>query len=148
MFVLRKDKGSDGSSKKITATAREVFQKYVKKVKPLCEKLSPKQKAVMPTNSMFTVGVGRAVEQKNPRYLHSFSGNLRCPRWRNYISSCPTSVRSSPNPSGVLRIGVGAYSDPSSMEELQGAIEGAIAHCKNSMVSELDQRKDSGFGSG
>ncbi|XXG80800.1 hypothetical protein AAC387_Pa09g1577 [Persea americana] len=139
---LRKDNRNDsvcaaanGSGKGITTTAREVFKKYVKKVKPLCEKLSPKHKTVVPS-----VTVGRAFEQKNPRYPLSFSGNLRYPRRRNYISSCPTSMRSSPNHSGVLRIGSGSYSDPSSIEELQSAIQGAIAHCKNSMVSDFNQR--------
>ncbi|RWR95380.1 putative membrane-associated kinase regulator 1 [Cinnamomum micranthum f. kanehirae] len=139
---LRKDSRIDsvcaaanGSGKRITATAREVFKKYVKKVKPLCEKLSPKHKTVVPS-----VTAGRALEQKNPRYPLSFSGNLRYPRRTNYISSCPTSMRSSPDHSGVRRIGSGSYSDPSSIEELQSAIQGAIAHCKNSMVSDFSQR--------
>ncbi|KAF3954745.1 hypothetical protein CMV_019954 [Castanea mollissima] len=58
-------------------------------------------------------------------------------------------MRSSPSHSGVLsrtgftgtsttgtsRVGGGMYnSDTSSMEELQSAIQGAIAHCKNSMI--------------
>nr|KYP67356.1 hypothetical protein KK1_013684 [Cajanus cajan] len=64
---------------------------------------------------------------------HSFSGNLRYPRRRSCVSSCPSSMRSSPNHSGVLSQKV-YCGDTSSMEELQSAIQGAIAHCKNSLI--------------
>lgn len=78
-------------------------------------------------------------------FSNSFSRNMRYPRRRNCVSSCPSSMRSSPTHSGVL-IGNGflnssgisgvGYGDSSSstMEELESAIQGAIAHCKNSMV--------------
>lgn len=42
--------------------------------------------------------------------------------------SAPASMRTSPTNSGLLS----AYSDVSTMEELQSAIQAAIAHCKNS----------------
>ncbi|KAJ1262732.1 hypothetical protein BS78_09G132400 [Paspalum vaginatum] len=90
------------------------------------------------------------------KYAHSnsFSGNLRFPRQKRCAASCPSSMRSSPSHSGLLTfggaggvgfpdvpaavaggIGVGpvSLSTASSMEELQSAIEGAIAHCKNTM---------------
>ncbi|KXG21919.1 probable membrane-associated kinase regulator 1 [Sorghum bicolor] len=95
------------------------------------------------------------------KYAHSnsFSGNLRFPRQKRAAASCPSSMRSSPSHSGLLTfggaggvgfpdvpaaaaaavasgIGVGppvSLSTASSMEELQSAIEGAIAHCKNTM---------------
>ncbi|CBI26219.3 unnamed protein product, partial [Vitis vinifera] len=75
-------------------------------------------------------------------FSHSFSGNLRYPRRRRCVSSCPSSMRSSPSHSGVLcrnmyastgRTGGISHMD-STMEELQSAIQGAIAHCKNSMA--------------
>ncbi|KAG2627817.1 probable membrane-associated kinase regulator 1 [Panicum virgatum] len=96
------------------------------------------------------------------KYAHSnsFSGNLRFPRQKRCAASCPSSMRSSPSHSGLLTfggaggvgfpdvpaaaaaavaggIGVGpvSLSTASSMEELQSAIEGAIAHCKNTMGS-------------
>ena len=76
----------------------------------------------------------------NGAFSHSFSGNLRYPRRKSCVSSCPSSMRSSPSHSGVLSRSSGfsnngrSYSsDASSMEELQSAIQGAIAHCKNSM---------------
>lgn len=103
-----------------------------------------------------------AAEASAGKYAHSnsFSGNLRFPRQKRCAASCPSSMRSSPNHSGLLSfggaggvgfpdvpaaaaaamsgsIGVGhvslSKSHSSSMEELQSAIEGAIAHCKNTM---------------
>lgn len=71
---------------------------------------------------------------------HSFSGNLRYPRMRSCVVSCPSSMRSSPTHSGVLRGGRGVYGSSSSMEELQSAIEGAITHCKRSM-NEFNEKK-------
>lgn len=101
-------------------------------------------------------------EASTGKYAHSnsFSGNLRFPRQKRCAASCPSSMRSSPNHSGMLSFGgaggVGFPDVPaaaaaamtssigmrpvslsaassSSMEELQSAIEGAIAHCKNTM---------------
>ncbi|KAG8068945.1 hypothetical protein GUJ93_ZPchr0005g16133 [Zizania palustris] len=97
------------------------------------------------------------------KYAHSnsFSGNLRFPRQKLCAASCPSSMRSSPSHSGLLSFGgaggVGfpdvpaaaaaafmtsgisagpvSLSTASSMEELQSAIEGAIAHCKSTMGS-------------
>ncbi|XP_048537821.1 probable membrane-associated kinase regulator 1 [Triticum urartu] len=103
-----------------------------------------------------------AAEVSTGKYAHSnsFSGNLRFPRQKRCAASCPSSMRSSPNHSGMLSFGgaggVGFPDVPaaaaaamtssigmrpvslsaassSSMEELQSAIEGAIAHCKNTM---------------
>ncbi|XP_037469546.1 probable membrane-associated kinase regulator 1 [Triticum dicoccoides] len=103
-----------------------------------------------------------AAEVSTCKYAHSnsFSGNLRFPRQKRCAASCPSSMRSSPNHSGMLSFGgaggVGFPDVPaaaaaamtssigmrpvslsaassSSMEELQSAIEGAIAHCKNTM---------------
>ncbi|XP_062231297.1 probable membrane-associated kinase regulator 1 [Phragmites australis] len=93
------------------------------------------------------------------KYAHSnsFSGNLRFPQQKRCAASCPSSMRSSPSHSGLLTfsgaggvgfpdvpaavssIGVGpvSLSTASSIEELQSAIEGAIAHCKNTMGGAL-----------
>lgn len=158
---------NNSSVKRMSATAKDVIRKYVKKVKPLYEKLSQKQQQKMGGGGGVTnatcVGSVRdqiAVSAKhnnnnnNTRkensggFSHSFSGNLRYPRRKSCVSSCPSSMRSSPSHSGILsrsgfsgvtvgRVGGGAggtyNSDASSMEELQSAIQGAIAHCKNSM---------------
>ncbi|XVE81572.1 hypothetical protein DITRI_Ditri15bG0075800 [Diplodiscus trichospermus] len=168
------------SVKKMSTTAKEVIRKYLKKVKPLYEKLSQKQQqkmggigavsALSSTKSgpdSFSIKPERSVkdiekinarkENNNGVFSHSFSGNLTYPRKRSRscVSSCPSSMRSSPSHSGVLsrngfptmgmntsRVGAAAaancaamqYSDTSSMEELHSAIQGAIAHCKNSLL--------------
>ncbi|XVF28895.1 hypothetical protein REPUB_Repub15cG0072200 [Reevesia pubescens] len=165
---------SSSSVKKMSTTAKEVIRKYLKKVKPLYEKLSQKQQQKMggigtvsalssTTSGSFSIirpeKSVKDIENINPRkesnnggFPHSFSGNLRYPKRRSCVSSCPSSMRSSPSHSGVLprngfpsmamntgRVGGAAvggmhYSDQSSMEELQSAIQGAIAHCKNSLL--------------
>ncbi|XP_068663373.1 probable membrane-associated kinase regulator 1 [Aristolochia californica] len=153
---LRKEKSNSNSNsvsptKKIGSSAKEVIKKYVKMVKPLYGRLSPKNptavgssflvKAERPSREIrmdcHHSGATNLIEDVRGCYRHSsFSGNLnlRCPRQsRSFAVSCPSSMRSSPSHSGVLR--PGHYSDSSSsMEELQSAIQGAIAHCKNSMA--------------
>ncbi|KAH7667000.1 hypothetical protein IHE45_12G030800 [Dioscorea alata] len=110
------------------STPKEVFKKYVKKVKPLFSKKSDDLAAKKTFSFSFS-------------HSQSFSGNLRCPRRRTCAGSCPSSMRSSPSHSGLLYAG-GTFPVPtnssssssSSMEELQSAIQGAIAHCKSSLV--------------
>ncbi|XP_030548146.2 probable membrane-associated kinase regulator 1 [Rhodamnia argentea] len=166
---------SSSAKKRVSATAKEVIRKYLKKVKPLYEKLSQKQQQqhqqkseISPTpvqtspRSSFSqplktertvreimLSSGKSTRKdSNGAFSNSFSGNLRYPRKRSCASSCPSSMRSSPSHSGVLcrsgfggggagggvRTGGGCSSEASSMEELQSAIQGAIAHCKNSML--------------
>ncbi|CAK7327012.1 unnamed protein product [Dovyalis caffra] len=174
------DNVAGSSVKRISVTAKEVIRKYFKKVKPLYEKLSQKQQqkmgghehSILPTSTINNTSVTLSMKSersmkdiyddvpgKDARkgsttstgvFSHSFSGNLRYPRRRSCVSSCPSSMRSSPSHSGVLckngfmgsagtrsRTAAGGgmyYGDESSMEELQSAIQGAIAHCKNSMT--------------
>ncbi|KAL6185815.1 hypothetical protein ACLB2K_041938 [Fragaria x ananassa] len=155
------------SVKRASNTAKEVIRKYMKKVKPLYEKLSQKQQKMttatsaeirsekLPSSTDHELSVKaseRNRESTSGGHSHSFSGNLRYPRRRGYVASCPSSMRCSPSHSGVLsrtgQPGPGSGSstskagattsyttvDRSSMEELQSAIQGAIAHCKNSLV--------------
>ena len=158
---------SGSSAKRVSSSAREVIRKYLKKVKPLYEKLSQKQQCQqqkMGTDLTGNSAGAAALALKSERsmtlkdvtgisvqnsgndsrgggFSHSFSGNLRYPRRRRCVSSCPSSMRSSPTHSGVLcrnmyatgKIGGLSHTD-STMEELQSAIQGAIAHCKNSMI--------------
>ncbi|KAG2375469.1 membrane-associated kinase regulator [Vigna angularis] len=153
---------ANSSVKRMSVTAREVIRKYFKKVKPLYEKLSQKQQrsgqlntaegaSAVTTTSVFSLltkterstklseGTKTGRKDSVSALSHSFSGNLRYPRRRSCVSSCPSSMRSSPNHSGVLsQRGAAAAAmycgDTSSMEELQSAIQGAIAHCKNSLI--------------
>ncbi|KAF4378888.1 hypothetical protein G4B88_008358 [Cannabis sativa] len=192
--------GSSSSSvKRMSSSAKEVIRKYMKKVKPLYEKLSQKQGVaaaeennehfqprqqklgrVMTAPAIKTTSFSTSKSTSTTKFSkplssatssssntnnsnsnnkdqngfsHSFSGNLRYPRRKSCISSCPSSIRSSPSHSGVLcrpgfagnggaRGGSGYNngdmnmntSTSSSMEELQSAIQGAIAHCKNSLL--------------
>lgn len=144
--------------KRMSVTAKEVIRKYFKKVKPLYEKLSQKQQQTVEegansntnTTTLTTTTTVMSLLTKTERsekkenvagtmLSHSFSGNLRYPRKRSCVSSCPSSMRSSPSHSGVLsQKGVllrGGDRDASSMEELQSAIQGAITHCKNSLIT-------------
>ncbi|KAJ4956581.1 hypothetical protein NE237_013364 [Protea cynaroides] len=152
---------SASSVKRMSASAKDVIRKYLKKVKPLYEKLSQKHQqqhqqqqrqrmatlataVSLPLKTERSAGKDRETfvisDTRNDNIPQSFSGNLslRYPRRRSCISSCPSSMRSSPNHSGVLCrnavIGGMSYSDSSSMDELQNAIQGAIAHCKKSMT--------------
>jgi len=138
--------------KRMSVTAKEVIRKYFKKVKPLYEKLSQKQQQTVEegansntnTTTLTTTTVmslltktERSEKKENvagTMLSHSFSGNLRYPRKRSCVSSCPSSMRSSPSHSGVLTQ-KGVLRDASSMEELQSAIQGAITHCKNSLIT-------------
>ncbi|CAK8539148.1 unnamed protein product [Lathyrus sativus] len=140
---------NNSSMKRMSVTAKEVIRKYFKKVKPLYEKLSQKQQPTeeltTATNTNTTLTVmslltksersEKEMKKENVGMLsHSFSGNLRYPRKRNFVSSCPSSMRSSPSHSGVLS-SKGVLRDSSSLEELQSAIQGAITHCKNSLIT-------------
>ncbi|KAL3828808.1 hypothetical protein ACJIZ3_017610 [Penstemon smallii] len=155
--------------KRVSSSAKEVIYKYLKKVKPLYEKLSQKQQKMSPspppppgisrsTNTSLCTNYSTQEEEEISEITdvrtQSFSGNLRYPtRRRSCISSCPSSMRSSPShakngfgftqmgrPGGTSTMSMCNYSDTSSMEELQSAIQGAIAHCKNSMM-----QKESGW---
>ncbi|KAL3626250.1 hypothetical protein CASFOL_029799 [Castilleja foliolosa] len=147
--------------KRVSSGAKEVICRYLKKVKPLYERLSYRsQQKMSPAaappprvsrSANNTVFIAKAadpelIEQNDNRNVvsQSFSGNLKYPiitTRRSCISSCPSSMMSSPrhvgsgSGYGPVQVGrVGFDSDASSMEELQSAIQGAIAHCKNSMM--------------
>ncbi|KAK8918309.1 putative membrane-associated kinase regulator 1 [Platanthera zijinensis] len=149
------------------SSAKEKLKKYVKKVKPLYEKLSPlqhkqsqppqqRQKKTFsfsirrerePSTGLVDSGSTKRTEEEFRcaaagraeilSQAHSFSWRKRCP------ASCPSSMRSSPSRSCLLSLRAGGtaggfpppvLSSNSSMEELQSAIQGAIAHCKNTMT--------------
>ncbi|XP_042026751.1 probable membrane-associated kinase regulator 1 [Salvia splendens] len=136
--LFRKDSG---------AGAREVIRKYLKKLKPLYEKLSQKPSQQQKTSRIssltntFIVAKDYKSQEINTQ---SFSGNLSLyNKGRSCFSSCPPSMGSSPshcrNRHGYGQTGrpgsvIHSSSDTSSMEELQNAIQGAIMHCKTSML--------------
>ncbi|CAN7025064.1 unnamed protein product [Brassica rapa subsp. trilocularis] len=151
------------SVKRMSSTAKEVIRKYMKKVKPLYDKLSQKQSTTVKTEQSSLKHSGNirgtsavasstaipAAGSSSGGLSISFSGNLmKYTKRGRCAASCPSSMRSSPSHSGVLTRGGfpgqggggGSCSSSinnsmsSSMEELQSAIQGAIAHCKNSMM--------------
>lgn len=151
------DNIASSSVKRMSTSAKEVIRKYLKKVKPLYEKLAQKQQQKMGGGSVIktersvreiNISTKNTVKESSSGFSHSFSGNLRYPKRRSCVSSCPSSMRSSPSHSGILSrsgfAGIGGgnaggiySSNSSTMEELQSAIQGAIAHCKNSMNKSL-----------
>lgn len=82
------------------------------------------------------------------RQPYSFSGNLNS-KWkergrrRGGEFSAPASMATSPTNSGLLlaTATITSSSNDSSMEELQNAIQAAIAHCKNSIAVKDDRCK-------
>ncbi|KZV39370.1 putative membrane-associated kinase regulator 1 [Dorcoceras hygrometricum] len=145
--------GGAAAVKRVSSSAKDVIRRYIRKVKPLYEKLSHKQQQqhqhqqrMPPPPSSKTRKDDKyheATTRSNfPPQNISFSGNLVYPRRRSSISSCPSSIGSSPthgrNGFGFSKMGRAGsgmcHSDASSMEELQNAIQSAITHCKNSML--------------
>ncbi|XP_057771755.1 probable membrane-associated kinase regulator 1 [Salvia miltiorrhiza] len=138
-FSLAKFSSKAAAVKRASSTARGVLRKYFNKVKPLYEKLSHKQQQQQQTMPPPPSPPLPPPPPRSSEISQSFSGNLRYPRRRSSISSCPSSMTSSPrrgeSGSGLGRGGSGSYNvGGSSMAELQSAIQGAIAHCKNSMM--------------
>ncbi|XP_069148656.1 BRI1 kinase inhibitor 1 [Solanum lycopersicum] len=122
-----KDQNKERSSKQYSKKMSQVVKRYIKMVRPF---LSFRNKKI---NMQF----------------HSFSGNLlkqnnnnKNNKWE--YSSAPASIRTSPTNSGLLvaKPTGGDYSNftnsssDSTMEELQSAIQAAIAHCKKSISME------------
>ncbi|KAJ4801665.1 BRI1 kinase inhibitor 1 [Rhynchospora pubera] len=77
--------------------------------------------------------------QKRPHSFSVHSNPRERDRWRKRRGqrSAPASIRGSPSHSGHFSMGsinkLSSSSDESTMEELQNAIEAAIAHCKSSI---------------
>ncbi|XP_022144179.1 BRI1 kinase inhibitor 1-like [Momordica charantia] len=86
---------------------------------------------------------GRRDDMQLRRQSYSFSGNLSSRnkqelRGRRGQFSAPVSMRTSPTNSGILLTKPlpPSTNNDSTMEELQAAIQAAIAHCKNSILKE------------
>ncbi|XP_015885447.2 BRI1 kinase inhibitor 1 [Ziziphus jujuba] len=88
---------------------------------------------------------GRRDNMRLNRQAYSFSGNLAVRnnkpadlRGRRGEFSAPASMRTSPSNSGLLvaTATLPSSTSDSTMEELQAAIQAAIAHCKNSIASD------------
>ncbi|XP_074589765.1 putative membrane-associated kinase regulator 1 [Curcuma longa] len=128
----------------VSKRAKEVIKKYAKKVKPIYEMFPAMQQRNKKKTTTFSFSDRIFSSKKNTPSAGdnaSFSRNLlgRHPpaRKKQWAASCPSSMRSSPSHSGLLYAGAAPPAlalPPSSMEELQSAIQGAIAHCKSSLI--------------
>ncbi|PPS08004.1 hypothetical protein GOBAR_AA12638 [Gossypium barbadense] len=116
----KEDKEKHGK-KKMRLDLSNALKRYMRMIRPL----------------LFFTGK-REKKLHHHTQAYSFSGNLSLRnkkselrgRKRDYYSA-PASMRTSPTNSGLLVATTGSTSD-STMEELQAAIQSAIAHCKNS----------------
>ncbi|KAI3912185.1 hypothetical protein MKW92_005372 [Papaver armeniacum] len=121
----------------------QIIRRYAKMVRPLLFYKTGSGKTSTTTTRTETAA-GNFDFEREP--YSSFSGNLslrgsdgnkkkRESRGRRGEFSAPASMWTSPTNSGLLLttpLGVHSSSSESSMEELQSAIQAAIAHCKNS----------------
>ncbi|KNA18535.1 hypothetical protein SOVF_069890 [Spinacia oleracea] len=113
---------------KVKFDVTQFLKRYINMVKPL---LSPKSG-------------GRRDNVRGRRQSYSFSGtvtprdNREIIRGRRGEFSAPASMRTSPTNSGLLLATAGVPSpvSESTMEDLQAAIQAAIAHCKNSISTQ------------
>ncbi|KAK8580974.1 hypothetical protein V6N13_144030 [Hibiscus sabdariffa] len=124
---VRETEEKEKHKTKMRFDLRHVLKRYMRMVRPLL---------------FFR---GRRESRHLRRQSRSFSGHLssrnkeielRARRGDYY--SAPASMRTSPTNSGLLvaTTGYSSSTSDSSMEELQGAIQAAIAHCKNSIKGE------------
>ncbi|KAE8653975.1 hypothetical protein F3Y22_tig00117056pilonHSYRG00605 [Hibiscus syriacus] len=124
---VRETEEKENHKKKIRFDVSHVLKRYMRMIRPLL---------------LFR----RKRENHNIHsQAYSFSGDLssrnKKPGWRgrrgDYYSA-PSSMRTSPTHSGLLVANKGSPSSTrdSTMEELQAAIQSAIAHCKNSIKGE------------
>ncbi|KAI3758972.1 hypothetical protein L6452_06545 [Arctium lappa] len=135
-----RNNNSNNSKKKLKLEVAQLIKRYMKMVRPLLSFPKGKQR---PNTHEF-----------NPHPVHSFSGNLLSSKrsslpplemnrggGRRGEFSAPASMSTSRANSGIL-LASGTVSpaksttSDSTMEELQAAIQAAIAHCKNSIATE------------
>lgn len=122
----------------------ELLKRYMRMVRPLLSFRNRERRRSSPSS------------ERQQTYYNSYSGNLSFRRKQDeedYYGrsrrrgggefSAPASMRTSPTNSGLLVAPSfsSTASHDSTMEELQAAIQAAIAHCKNSIAVEEDKIK-------
>uniref|UniRef100_A0A5B6Z6V1 Putative BRI1 kinase inhibitor 1 n=1 Tax=Davidia involucrata TaxID=16924 RepID=A0A5B6Z6V1_DAVIN len=121
-LVREKEEKEKHEIRKLRFDVRHVVKRYMRMVRPLLS---------------FRAG-RRENMQLRGRQTYSFpAGNLSFKELRGELSA-PASIRTSPKNSGLL-LATGTIptsTSDSTMEELQAAIQAAIAHCKNSISME------------
>lgn len=124
--VREREDNKEKQKKKMRFDVSHVVKRYMRMVQPL----------------LFFKG-RRSENIQLRRQPFSFSGNLAFRnkpdlRGRRGEFSAPASMRTSPSNSGLLlaTATLPSSASDSTMEELQAAIQAAIAHCKNSIAAE------------
>lgn len=119
--VRQKEDKEKHQKKKMRLDLSNALKRYMRVIRPL----------------LFFIGK-REKKLHHHTQPYSFSGNLSSKNKKSELRggkrdyySAPGSMRTSPTNSGLLVATPGSTSD-STMEELQVAIQSAIAHCKNS----------------
>ncbi|KAH6758969.1 hypothetical protein C2S51_019204 [Perilla frutescens var. frutescens] len=130
----RDDDDDDHQAQKQRKSKFELLKRYVRFVKPFLSLRNRRQ------------GNSDEFLRQQP---YSYSGNLRVRNKKNFIRgrrgefSAPASMRTSPANSGLLVASgtVTPTKSDSTMEELQAAVQAAIAHCKKSIAADQDKIK-------
>lgn len=124
--VREREDNKEKQKKKMRFDVSHVVKRYMRMVQPL----------------LFFKG-RKSENIQLRRQPYSFSGNLALRnkpdlRGRRGEFSAPASMRTSPSNSGLLlaTATLPSSASDSTMEELQAAIQAAIAHCKNSIATE------------
>ncbi|CAH9125398.1 unnamed protein product [Cuscuta epithymum] len=118
--------------KKVKFDVTQVVKRYMKLVTPLLGMRGGRRRS-------------RTAAEEERQSNYSYSGHISVRgKWKKETSirgrsSAPASLRASPANSGVLlppaTSGISSSSSVSTMEDLQSAIQAAIAHCKNSSAT-------------
>ncbi|XP_073003852.1 BRI1 kinase inhibitor 1-like [Typha latifolia] len=124
------EKDEDRSKKKKVFDVGRLLKKYVSMVEPLFFSKGEKEKRDL---------------RRRPYSFSGHSNPKERDKWakRRAQFSAPASMRTSPTNSGhLLATSINfSSSDESTMEELQSAIQAAIAHCKNSIAAKEEKCK-------
>eukprot|EP00249_Psilotum_nudum_P004880 c18365_g1_i1 orf=657-2195(-) len=131
---------------------REGWQRYLRKLKPLYLRISHKygEGSFFGQLRMDNCGAAALMDGISPfikppldrKQLYSNFDSAHSSR-NLTVMSCPASTPSSANHSGVLAV----VNSDSSRQELQSAIQGAIAHCKQSQAAGSEVIRPSSCGS-
>ncbi|KAH7405252.1 hypothetical protein KP509_15G062400 [Ceratopteris richardii] len=131
----------------IAWNARDSWEKWVKR--PLSEKLHHPHRrstcstddirtsSIMKTKSLCSTPLMKSPVRRADNVVNGPEGyGASYSKYANagFAASCPASMRSSPHHSGVLAV-VNKSPPASSLNDLHTAIQGAIAHCKQSQSS-------------
>lgn len=101
------------------------LKKYLRMVQPLMLFRGRREKVGFHGGQAYSSRSGNLIRRNRPQVRGSRG---EC--------SAPASMRTSPTNSGLLLATTTAPANDSTMEELQAAIQAAIAHCKNSIAKE------------